>query len=669
MENSEEIGTNSANQPQEKMAENKRSSKESESSCVKKQPEEHQRNPYTTQDKDETVENSKEKRTSSVQEPQEKREKMTGNGQNITDGFGEGNSKEDGTSCVEQAQEISMDLSTTQEKDHTEKKSKEKRTGFAHQWENLRRTIKTHTSKITLSKKTEDGAVHVHYGLDNQGATCYLNSILQVLYMTTEIHNRLDESQNTDRELKKIFETLEKEKGQTENLTQCLQIENVHEQRDAAECLEVILNTVSPHASEVFQGQLMYTTTCKSSNHIINEETNPFWTLPLPLTDDHNSVYSVEDNFSSFFETKEFGGEDLVYCEACQKEGGASSACKMVHSPQILTLLLKRFTFDDRAKSYFKSNRSVDVPLVLSTENKRYELYGMVNHLGQLGGGHYTATLRTKNSKVWFEFSDALIQQNTFQQPWWQPSAGRTYSSCSAYLLMYRGKDVKKKQDIFRGITNIKKPNKKKDDEAPLGNKNSRAQQLQEEKKEEKEKEKQGDKTNNYTTSFPENESRILPDRSLTTSESQTPDKTKSEDVMEAEMKTQGERKDSQSKTEYGEEPEMTADSGDDTSVNGGGAKNMETVDDVSFQWKDERDTQDNKKPTATDAPSSPEDVLRRTNQVKQNPNRNKNSKMSNETGHLRGSVCKAEGTSDEISEEDWSHCQNWQADLEVTEF
>lgn len=32
----------------------------------------------------------------------------------------------------------------------------------------------------------------VHYGLDNQGATCYLNSILQVLYMTTEIHDRFE---------------------------------------------------------------------------------------------------------------------------------------------------------------------------------------------------------------------------------------------------------------------------------------------------------------------------------------------------------------------------------------------------------------------------------------------------------------------------------------------
>lgn len=36
------------------------------------------------------------------------------------------------------------------------------------------------------------GTQEVHYGLQNQGSTCYLNSVLQVLYMTPEIHNRLD---------------------------------------------------------------------------------------------------------------------------------------------------------------------------------------------------------------------------------------------------------------------------------------------------------------------------------------------------------------------------------------------------------------------------------------------------------------------------------------------
>lgn len=98
-------------------------------------------------------------------------------------------------------------------------------------------------------------------------------------------------------------------------------------------------------------------------------------------------------------------------------------------------------------------------------------------------------------------------------------------------------------------------------------------------------------------------------------------------------MKTQAGREDIESKTEYGEEPEMTADSGDDTSVNGGWAKNMETVEDVSFQWKEERDTQDNKEATAKSALSVPEDVLRRLNVAKQNPNRNKYSRRANETG------------------------------------
>lgn len=85
-----------------------------------------------------------------------------------------------------------------------------------------------------------------------------------------------------------------------------------------------------------------------------------------------------------------------------------------------------------------------------------------------------------------------------------------------AIVIFVAGKDVKKKPAIFRGITNTKKLNKKKADEARLVKKNPRARQLQGDKNKEKEaKEKQGDATSN-NSSFPVIESRILPERPLT---------------------------------------------------------------------------------------------------------------------------------------------------------
>lgn len=74
-----------------------------------------------------------------------------------------------------------------------------------------------------------------------------------------------------------------------------------------------------------------------------------------------------------------------------------------------------------------------------------------------------------------------------------------------AIVIFVAGKDVKKKHPIFRGIINTKKLNKKKADEARQGDKN----------KEKEAKEKQGDTTSN-NSSFPVNESRILPERPLT---------------------------------------------------------------------------------------------------------------------------------------------------------
>lgn len=153
--------------------------------------------------------------------------------------------------------------------------------------------------------------------------------------------------------------------------------------------------------------------------------------------------------------------------------------CEMVRYPQILTLLLKRFELDYTTMSYSKSNRCVDVPLVLqaqvsltgtfivsllhkapllikydfnlaenpkihlnchsdwfywahigsllykknkTSENwfshpviwfqeKSYELYGIVNHMGNLQGGHYTSTVLCSEDDTWYTFDDTRVEK------------------------------------------------------------------------------------------------------------------------------------------------------------------------------------------------------------------------------------------------------------------
>ncbi|CAL1590818.1 unnamed protein product [Knipowitschia caucasica] len=285
------------------------------------------------------------------------------------------------------------------------------------------------------------------HGLYNQGATCYLNSILQLLFMTPNFYERLSSNRKRDLELKALFDSLKQGPCRTDNLTKHFHINDVSTQHDASQYLELILKRISPSASEMFRGELFHSIKCVKG-HCINEDTDPFIVLPLPIIDPVNGLYSVETGLERIFETRMYMGENRAYCEDCGRNTEAEHKCEMKVHPQVLIILLKRFVLHHSSKGHIKSNCAVSIPATLDMKGMQYDLYGIVHHWGHLKSGHYTATVLSRNDKTWYQFNDDRVQKADEQL------SGHT-SSQTAYLLAYTGEQ---KQVVKTALSEPKRP-------------------------------------------------------------------------------------------------------------------------------------------------------------------------------------------------------------------
>ena len=227
-------------------------------------------------------------------------------------------------------------------------------------------------------------------GLVNQGATCYLSSLLQSLYMTPEFRAALyewhftgppqDEGTCITLQLQKLFVALQTSTVQAVGTTALSRAFGWDEgeafvQHDVQELLRVLFDALeaelkpTPQGAtlqRLFRGELCDYVQCKEC---LSESQSPsaFEDLNLAIRSFGvaPTLYaSVEEALTAFLEPETLDGDNQYSCDRC---GGAKrdafKGIKLRALPHILTIGLKRFDFDLATLSRIKLNHRVAVPL------------------------------------------------------------------------------------------------------------------------------------------------------------------------------------------------------------------------------------------------------------------------------------------------------------------
>ncbi|CCW60957.1 unnamed protein product [Phytomonas sp. EM1] len=136
--------------------------------------------------------------------------------------------------------------------------------------------------------------------------------------------------------------------------------------------------------------------------------------VELPISCGDN--VSLEDCLGVYC-AKEFLSNDSLYsCPKCKQKVNAAKQLSFFSTPEILFITLKRFQKYGDFSNLSKINsevffqRSLDLAPFMSSNfpKTKFSLVGIINHQGNMHGGHYTADA-LGNDNIWFNFSDERV--------------------------------------------------------------------------------------------------------------------------------------------------------------------------------------------------------------------------------------------------------------------
>ena len=189
--------------------------------------------------------------------------------------------------------------------------------------------------------------------------------------------------------------------------------DGTNDENDAVENWKNYLRRNKSLIVDMFQGQLRNTCKCLECGHV-NIRFEPFMYLSLPIT---KECKSIDDCMDLYLKEDVLKGADQYYCEKCKKHVDGTKKQDIWMLPPVLIVHLKRFKYNDYGKVGSKNDASIKYPVAewdLKSRVKsargvypKYDLYAVSNHMGGLGGGHYTAHTLNRFDDTWYEFNDS----------------------------------------------------------------------------------------------------------------------------------------------------------------------------------------------------------------------------------------------------------------------
>ncbi|KAF2072827.1 hypothetical protein CYY_005870 [Polysphondylium violaceum] len=278
-------------------------------------------------------------------------------------------------------------------------------------------------------------------GLQNQGATCYMNSLLQALYHISPFRQAVYELPTSSEEptksiplaLQRLFFKLQfgDKAVATKELTKSFGWDtlDIFTQHDVQELNRVLCDNLNDKMKgtkaegtidHLFRGKIKNFIKCEKVTYESKSD-EYFYDLSLNVKGCKDIIHS----FDKYTEIERLDGSNQYFAEGFGLQN-ANKGSKFLSFPPVLHLHLKRFEYDPVKDENVKINDKYKFPEILDLSryldvdadksvSNVYILQGVLVHSGDLHNGHYYTFLKNIDGE-WLKFDDDEVTKSNFER-------------------------------------------------------------------------------------------------------------------------------------------------------------------------------------------------------------------------------------------------------------